>query len=148
MSTSPVPVSWTTAGMSPSPPHLSSSSTLTPLSSPRHLARAQCLDLARPLDGVPPRRPAAAVSVDAPAERHPWLTLGVDRHHDALASEALRGLSDQAGPLERGGIERDLVGARPQEHADVLDAPDAAADGERHVDALGGPANHVEHDGP
>src|SRR5436853_602110 len=118
MRTSPVSVSWTTAGMSPSPPHLSSSSVLTPLSSPRRRA------LPRPRAGAPPGRAAAAVSVDPPAGRNAGFALGVDRYHDALAPEALCGLPDQLGSLERGGIERDLVGARPQKHTDVLDAAD------------------------
>ena len=42
------------------------------------------------------------------------------------------------GPRERAGVERDLVGAGQQQLAHAPHAVDAAADGERHVDLLGG----------
>src|SRR2546425_74826 len=119
----------------------------------KDLPRSERLHLARPGDRVTARRPAAAMSEDALAWRRARLALRddslcVNSHHDALAAEALRRLADQLGALEGRGIDRDLVGAGAEQGPDVLDAPHAAPHGEGHVDALGRPAHHVEHDLP
>src|SRR5206468_8048228 len=103
--------------------------------------------LPRPRHRVPPRWTPAAMGLNTPAlPRSPALTTRVDGDHDALAPEALGRLADERGALERGGVQRDLVGPRPQEPSHVVDRADAAADGQRHVDALGGAARDVEHD--
>ena len=47
-------------------------------------------------------------------------------------------LADQLGPVDRGGVERHLVGAGPQQPAGVVDGADAAADRERDEHLLGG----------
>src|SRR5205807_4189788 len=109
------------------------------------LPGAERLDLARPGNRVASGGPAAAVRVDAEAS---VLPPGVDGDHDALAAEALRGLPDYPGVVEGSRVQRDLVRPRAQQHAHVLHAPDAAADRERDVDALGRPADDVEHDLP
>ena len=72
----------------------------------------------------------------------------VDRHHDALAAEALGRGADQRGLRQRGGIQRDLVGSRTEETAHVVDRADATPDRERHVDTLGGAPDDVEHGAP
>ena len=51
-----------------------------------------------------------------------------------------------SGRLDGGGVDRDLVGAGQQHGANVVDAADAAADGERDEDRVGGAPGHVEHD--
>ena len=45
-----------------------------------------------------------------------------------------------------GGVDRDLVGARAQQHADVVQRAHAAAHGKRHEAALRRLAHHVEDD--
>jgi hypothetical protein len=62
---------------------------------------------------------------------------GVDREHEHLVAEPVGDLGDQLGPVDRGGVDRDLVGAGPQQPVDVLDAAHPAADGERDEDLLG-----------
>src|SRR3989304_2250439 len=52
----------------------------------------------------------------------------------------------QRGRRDRRRVQRHLVGPRAQERADVLERPDTAAHGQWHVDALGGPAHHLQHD--
>src|SRR5690606_32037720 len=93
------------------------------------LARAQPLDLARPLDRVASGGPAPAVRVHLPAAAR--LRLRVDRADDALRAVARRRIGDQARVLHAGGVDRRLVGARVEQAADVLDRAHAAADGER-----------------
>src|SRR3989441_12456164 len=74
------------------------------------LARAELDHFAPPLDRVAPGGTPAAVGVDAPTPGAGALTPRVDGDHDALAAEALRRLTDEVGPRERGRVERDLVG--------------------------------------
>ena len=89
---------------------------------------------ARVSDRPPPARPA---------RRSP---LGVDRHDDALAAEALAGGADEVRVLHRGGVDRHLVGAGVEQVAHVLQLAHAAADGERHEHRLGRARHHVEDD--
>ena len=72
--------------------------------------------------------------------------LGVDGDDDALVAEFFRRLAHEIRVLHRGGVDRDLVGAGKQQLADVLDGPDAAADGERHEAGLRRAPHHVEQD--
>src|SRR5438046_1188587 len=118
MSTSPVSVSWATAGISPWPSHFSSVVMAT-----------------NPGSRLEPHGDTLIAEIGL------GLAYGV-------AAEALRRLADQLGALEGCRVEGDLVRARAQQRPDVLDAPHAAAHGERHVDALGRPADHIEHDLP
>ena len=64
--------------------------------------------------------------------------LGVDGHHDALRAEFVGGFLENSRRADRGGVDRDLVGAGAQQRADVLDGAHAAADGQRHEADLGG----------
>jgi len=52
-------------------------------------------------------------------------------------------LVDDAGSADRAGVDPHLVGAVAQQQVDVVDASDAAADGERDEDRLGGAPDHV-----
>ena len=108
---------------------------------------AQPHRLLSPLHRITPGGPAPAVREHAPASR-PGLRVpaGIDRHHDALTAEALGGFPDQRRPRQRRRVERHLVGARSQQCPHVVDAPQAAAHGQRHVDALGRARHHVQHD--
>ena len=45
-----------------------------------------------------------------------------------------------------GGVDRDLVGPRQQQAADILEAAHPAADGERHEAALRRAGHHIQHD--
>ena len=61
----------------------------------------------------------------------------VDRDDDALRAVLLRGGVHEIGIVHRRGVERHLVGARPQHAAGVLDRADSPADGERDEHLLG-----------
>ena len=65
---------------------------------------------------------------------------GVDAEHEHLVAEPVGDLGDQLGTVDRGGVDRDLVGAGAQQPVDVLDAAHAAADRERDEDLLGAAA--------
>src|SRR4029453_14502975 len=85
-------------------------------------------------------RGARAVRVDAPLERGPGrdrLAPRVDRDDDALAPEPLDGLADERGPLERGRVQGDLVGAGAQQAAHVVDRAEPTADGRGRGDPRG-----------
>ena len=71
--------------------------------------------------------------------------LGVDRAHDALGAELGGDLGDQLGPLDRGRVDADLVGAGAQHPPGVLDGADPAADGERDEHLLGRAVDDVDH---
>src|SRR2546425_4966168 len=124
-----------------------------------YLAGSEPRRLARPLHRVAPGWSATAVSIDFPSPNHFTARLvrrtasartatRVDGHHDALTAEPFGGLADELGSRERRRVERDLVGPGPEKRADVLDAPDAPAHRERHVDPFGRPGHDVEHDLP
>src|SRR5438477_1763180 len=61
----------------------------------------------------------------------------IDRGHDALGAETARRLAHKAWVIERRRVDRDLVGARPQQPLDLFEIANAAADRERD-EALGG----------
>ena len=60
------------------------------------------------------------------------------------APNSVGDLGDQLGPLDRGGVDRHLVGPGPQQAAGVVDRADAAADGEGDEHLLGRAADHVD----
>jgi len=70
--------------------------------------------------------------------------LGVDRDHDALRAEFLGALGNERAAQDRGGVDRNLVGARRQQPSDIVGCPDAAADGQRHKTARGRAFDDVE----
>ena len=72
--------------------------------------------------------------------------LGIDRHHDALVAEFLRRLPDEFTPVDRRGVDGDLVGAGLQQGADIGDGAHPAADRERHEAGLRGAADDIEDD--
>ena len=55
---------------------------------------------------------------------------------------------DELGIVDGGGVDRDLVGAGGEQLAHVVDGADAAADGERDEDLVGGPLDDVDHRAP
>ena len=69
--------------------------------------------------------------------------LGVDGDDDALGPEFLRRLGDEGGVVHGRGVDRDLVGARQQQSADILDSAYPAAHRERHEADLGGAGDDV-----
>src|SRR5262245_60147306 len=107
------------------------------------------LHLYRPGHGVEAGRRPAAVGEDLPAPSRVVgdSPAGIDRHHNALGAEAFGGLADEGGTGHRSGVDRHLVRTGAQELADVVDGTNAAPDGERHEDPLGGARHHVEDDG-
>ena len=105
------------------------------------LARAALDALARPRDRVAARRRAPAGDVGLVAAV--GAPLGVDREHDALRAEDLRQLVDQLRAGDRGGVDRDLVGARVEHRVGVLDLAHAAADRERDEDVVRGAAREL-----
>ena len=101
------------------------------------------------LDGLEPGRNSAAVDVHlphlAPAAIDP---LGIDVDHDALAAEPPGGLPHQLGVAHGRRVDRNLVRPRAQERADVVQAPNPAADRQRHETNLGSAPYDVEQDRP
>ena len=104
-------------------------------------ARAEFRQPDRMLDRVDAGFAAAAVGEDFPAVADPPR---IDAGDAALAAEAFGDVGDDFGPGDRGGIDRDLVGARQQQRARIVGAAYPAADGQRHEADLRGAAHHVE----
>ena len=71
--------------------------------------------------------------------------LRVDREHHALGAEGVRELVDQLGALERGRVDRDLVGTRVEHGLGVGHGADPAADRERNEQLVGGAASELDH---
>ena len=61
----------------------------------------------------------------------------VDGDDDGLAAERVRGAAHELGIGDRGRVDADLVGAREQQLAHVVDRAHAAAHGERQEHPLG-----------
>ena len=109
------------------------------------------------LAGAELGRPRSAHAIASrPADlRPPWVVTskpesvpggpaGVDREHQHLVAEPVGDLGDQLGPVDGGGVDRDLVGAGAQQacrRRRPLDTP--AADGERDEDLLGRAADTI-----
>ena len=73
--------------------------------------------------------------------------LGVNGDDDALVAEFFARAQHQVGVEQRGGVEADLVGPGVEHQADVVEAAQAAADGQRHEAFARGALDHVAHDG-
>ncbi len=83
-----------------------------------------------------------------PARRAFGHLLRVDGDDNALVAEFFRGIRHEA-PVRHGGrVDRNLVGARPQQRADILKRAHPASHRQRHEAALGGAAHHIEDDAP
>ena len=72
----------------------------------------------------------------------------VDRDHEVGAADHHGRLADQFGVRDSGGHDRDLVRARVEQIAHVLERAHAPADRERHEHALRGARDDVEQDPP
>ena len=70
--------------------------------------------------------------------------LCVDGSDDALAAEFLRRFGDELRPGHGGGIDRDLVGPRQQQGADVFQFAHAAAHGQRHEADFRRAPHHIQ----
>ena len=70
--------------------------------------------------------------------------LGVDGGDDALAAEFLRRLAHEFRAGHRRGVDRDLVGARQQQGADIVQGAHAAAHGQRHETDFRGAPHHIQ----
>src|SRR6185503_18222955 len=112
----------------------------------KDLADAQLDQPARPFDRVESGRGPAPVRVDLPP---PGLRqLRIDGSDDALCAVAARRFADQRRIVDACGIDADLVGARRQQRADVVDVRDAAADRQRNENLIGHGFDHVVEEGP
>ncbi len=69
----------------------------------------------------------------------------VDRDDDALRAEFVGARGDDLRMFDRRGVQRDLVGARAQHAAHVLDAAHPTADGERDEHLVGDALDRVHH---
>src|SRR5436190_4530579 len=109
------------------------------------LARAELDEPLGPRDGVEAGPLATALHDDLPPGR---LLRGaparVDRDHDGLPAEAGRAARDERRVGDGRRVQRDLVGARPEDLTHVADAPDAAADRQRDERPPGRPLDDVE----
>ncbi len=74
--------------------------------------------------------------------------LGIDIDDDALAAEPPGRPADQLGVAHGRRVDGDLVRSRAQERADVVEAANPAADGQRHETDLGRPTDDVQQDRP
>jgi hypothetical protein len=72
--------------------------------------------------------------------------LGVDGDDNALAAEHCRRFADEIGAIYRAGIDRNFIGARSQERADISEIVDSSPDGQGHENLLGRTGYDVEHD--
>ena len=97
----------------------------------------------RPFTGIDPGRISAAVGKDLPVIAD---ALGVDGDDDALAAEHFRRLADEFRTINRAGIDRNFVGARFEESANIFSFVNAAANRQRHKNLLGGSGHDVEND--
>ena len=70
--------------------------------------------------------------------------LGVNGGDDALAAEFLRRLADEFRAADRGGVDRNLVGAGQKQRADVFQCAHAAAHRQRHEADFGGATHHIQ----
>ena len=83
--------------------------------------------------------------VDLPGKRrHAGPAARVDGDDDRLVAVGVGGAAHQLRIGDGGGVDARLVGAGQQQLAHIFDRADAAADGERQEDALGGGAHDVE----
>ena len=101
---------------------------------PSSAARTAHSIASRPADSRPP------CVVTSKPDGVPERAAGVDGQHQNLVAEAVGDLRDQLGATDRGGVDRDLVGARTQQHGRRPRPTHTPADGERDEDLLGGPA--------
>ena len=69
---------------------------------------------------------------------------GVDRADDRLGAELVRERGEQTGVVDGGAVQRHLVGPGAEQRAGVLEPGDAAADGERDLQLLGGAFDQLE----
>jgi len=114
----------------------------------QNFAGAKFDHFTRVIDRIDTGRITAAMRKNLPTWRLAGLchALRVDRNHDTLIAEFFRGFLDEFAPCHRCRIDRNLVGARSQQHADVIDGAYAAANGERHETGFRRAPDHVEHD--
>ena len=88
---------------------------------------------------------AAALDDDLPrGSGGPARRARIDGDHDRLPSEAAGAAADQRRVGDGRGVERDLVGAGSEDVAHLVDAPDAAAHGQRDERPTRGPLDDVE----
>src|SRR6201991_5291754 len=99
-------------------------------------------------DGIDTGRVAAAMGKYLPALRAAGTldALGIDCDHDALITEFLGSLLDEFAAADRGAVDRYLVGAGPQQGADIVDGANPAAYRQRHEAGLRRALDDVEHD--
>ena len=100
----------------------------------QNLARSAPLRLGGPGEKLPVGEPAAAVRRHAPPA---VCLLCVDRNDDELAAVFRGDVADELRIAHGGAVDRHLVGSGGEQSSRVLDRCDAAADGERNIDALG-----------
>ena len=72
--------------------------------------------------------------------------LGVDIHHNALATKASRRFPHKFGILRAAELIETLSLPALSKVPNVLEGANAPADGQRHEDLFGGAANDIEHD--
>ena len=111
------------------------------------LARAAVGGLGGPLHRVYADRLAPAVREDLPAGRRAAGLLGVHGDDHALRAEPVGGGGEELGLAEGGGVDRHLVGPGVEHPSDIGYGADAAADGERDEDGVGGAAHDLGHRG-
>ena len=99
--------------------------------------------LASPGDGIQARCVTAPMRKDFPFT---WCDLlGVDCHHNTLATKLSGGFEDQVGVLDGGGIEGNFIGSGVKHGANILNRSQATADRQRHKNLIGRSLDHINH---
>ena len=104
---------------------------------PRSTARSAQATASSPVASRPPLTTTSQRVLGTVAPR-------VDGDDDGLAAEPARAARDQHRVGDGRGVERDLVGAGPQDVAHLVDGPHAAADGQRDERPARRPLDDVE----
>src|SRR5208282_5764021 len=113
------------------------------------LAGTEPLALERPCQRVAAGGLASAVNHDFVTGRHFGAHAGffyLHREHYALAAERARTLRDDRGIAHRAGVDRDLLGAREQDRAHIVEGAQSAADAERNENLARDRAHYIKHD--
>src|ERR1700694_5679514 len=114
------------------------------------VAGAKRNDFLRVFDGVNAGGFASTMGEDLPAIRAAASpdAFGVDRNHDALIAEFFRRFLDEFAATDGSAVDRHLVRAGSQQHADIVHGAHTAAHRQRHEAGFRRAPHHIQHSAP